>query len=351
VIVFLTNESPWPVRNGGRLRMAGLVTALQTELDVVVAVARADNGADVAEGLHPLPVCGRSRLVALLGPGPRLGRGLLDAAGVGALAELCRDAEALVVSHSYLLPVLGRLDLPVVLDLQNLEVERQSSNGGWLGNVEALKARRWEPRAVRVADAVLCVDERDAARAQRWGARRVEIVPNVAPAPVSPPSPAEGPVLAVADWRYGPNAEGLRFLVEQVAPRLDRQLVLAGRGSEVVGGLGFVEDLDPLYDAAALVVSPVVRGAGTQLKVIEALTRGRVVVSTSYGMRSVPQVAQDGCVVADGSTDMSRAVMRLVDDVDDRHRREAHLRAAAIPRSWSEATAGLPGLISEVRRG
>jgi glycosyltransferase involved in cell wall biosynthesis len=155
----------------------------------------------------------------------------------------------------------------------------------------------------------------------------------------------------VADWRYGPNAEGLRFLVEQVAPRLDRQLVLAGRGSEVVGGLGFVEDLDPLYDAAALVVSPVVRGAGTQLKVIEALTRGRVVVSTSYGMRSVPQVAQDGCVVADGSTDMSRAVMRLVDDVDDRHRREAHLRAAAIPRSWSEATAGLPRLISEVRRG
>jgi hypothetical protein len=255
------------------------------------------------------------------------------------------------VSHSYLLPPLGALDLPVVLDLQNLEVERQASNGGWLGHLEAAKARRWEPRAVRAAAAVLCVDEHDAARARSWGARRVGVVPNVAPAPVSPPSPAGGPVLAVADWRYGPNAEGLQLLVEQVAPRLDRELVLAGRGSERVGGLGFVEDLDPLYDAAAVVVSPVVRGAGTQLKVIEALTRGRVVVTTPYGQRSVPPAASEGCVVADGAAALAGAVMQLVNDVEDRHRREECLRTAAMPRSWDEAAAVLPRLLSEVRRG
>ncbi|MCW2585485.1 MAG: glycosyl transferase group 1 [Frankiales bacterium] len=352
MIVVLCNESPWPVRNGGRVRLDGLIAALREQHEVRVVVAVGAGSDAVSSDAIALPVAGRSRLGAVAGAGPFLGRRLLDRDSGAVLQTLCEGAAALVVSHSYLAPELPPLAVPVVLDLQNLEVHRQAASGTALGRLEALKARRWEPRAVAEAWACVCVDEADASVVRGWGASDVVVVPNAAQVPTGPPSPRDGPVLAVADWRYGPNADGLRLLVHEVAPRLGHELVVAGRGSELVpGGLGFVEDLTALYDEAAVVVSPVVRGAGTQLKIIEALTRGRVVVTTTYGARSVPAAAHQGCVIADGPEALASALRLLVADVTDRHRREAVLRAAPLPRSWTAAAAPLTDLLAGVAGG
>jgi polysaccharide biosynthesis protein PslH len=349
VIVVLANEPLTPVRNGGRARVAGIVGALAAGHEVRVVVAQGRRGLD-GEG-EALPRVHRSRLAALAGSGPRLGRGLLDDRAVDHLASLTRGADAVLVSHSYLAPGLDRLGLPLVVDLPNLEVERQASIGGALGRWEAAKARRWEPAACRAASACLVVDERDAAVVREWGAREVLVVPNAADAPVSPPSPADGCVLAVADWRYGPNAEALRELVDRVWPTVvgrlpQARLVLAGRGSEAAGGLGFVEDLGPLHDAAAVVVAPARRGAGTQLKVVEALARARVVVTTSYGARSVPPGAGSAAVVDD---DLAAGLSRVLADVAWRHARERGLAATAELRSWARAAAPLTARLEAAR--
>lgn len=348
MIGFLANESPWPARNGGRARMAGLVQELRPG---VVLVARRRGAEEVGGRAVGLPVSRRSRPAALLGPGPRLGRGLLDDRSVKALRERCADLSALVVSHSYLAAQLPDLGLPLVVDLPNLEVERQGAAPGAVAALEALKARRWEPAVARRAALAVCVDEQDAAVVRGWGAREVVVVPNVVDVPLSPPSPADGPALLVADWRYGPNAEALRWFLWEVAPRLTCDVVVAGRGSEDVhGGLGFVDDLGPLYDAAAVVVSPVRQGAGTQLKVVEALTRGRLVVTTAYGARSVPAGAEVGAEVTLTAVDLAQAVNRLVNDVAERARREILLRAAGFTRTWGEAARPLLRALAEVAR-
>lgn len=351
MIVVLCNESPWPTRSGGRVRLAGLIGALREreQTTVVVAVGRGSDA--VSPEAVALPRVGRSKLGALLGAGPRLGRGLLDEAAGKELQRLCRGARAVLVCHSYLVPLLPALDVPVILDLPDLECDRQAAAGTVLGRIESWKARRWEPRAVRTATACVCVDEADAAVVRGWGANDVLVVPNAAQVPVSPPSPSTGSVLAVADWRYGPNAQGLRLLAA-VGEHLALPLVVAGRGSEhLPGGLGFVADLDPLYDRAAVVVSPVTRGGGTQLKVVEALARGRVVVTTSYGARSVPTAAREGCVVADSPEQMAAEIALLTGDLADRHRRERALRDAPLPRSWSDAAAPLTQLLAAVAGG
>lgn len=350
MIGFLASDSPWPVHNGGRARMAGLLSALGP--DVRVLVATRHPGSEVDPRATALPASGRSRLGALAGSGPRLGRGLLGAASVAALREQSRDLDALVVSHSYLAAQLPDLGVPLVADLPNLEVVRQSGLGTLLGRVESWKARRWEPAVVRRAQLCLCVDEQDAAVVRRWGARAVVVVPNVVEVPASPASPAAGNVLLVADWRYGPNADGLRWFRSEVAPLLRSRVVLAGRGSEgLPGGVGFVDDLGPLYDAAAVVVSPVRRGAGTQLKVAEALSRGRLVVTTPYGGRSVPAAALPmGVELAEEAADFARAVDRVVREVEQRSARERALRTAPFARIWSEAAAPLVRALEGVAR-
>jgi glycosyltransferase involved in cell wall biosynthesis len=350
VILVLCNESPWPVRSGGRVRLDGLIRALRLHHEVQVVVTRRHADDDVSPDAIALPTSSRSRAGSLLGPGPRLGRGLLDDRSRAVLAELSNRAHAVVVSQSYLAAELPRLSVPVVVDLQNLEVARQQSVGSWLGVLEAAKARRWEPRAVRAAHAVVCVDRSDAQQVESWGARRVVVVPNVAEVPLSQHSPENGTVLAVADWRYGPNVEALSRVLD-LAPRFRAPFVLAGRGSETYGGLGFVEDLAPLFDAAAVVVSPVLRGGGTQLKIIEALTRGRVVVTTPYGARSVPPGAEAGCVLADGEDAMVGAVNDLLSQPGSRHQREAALQVASLPRTWEVAAEPLIEVLAEVACG
>lgn len=350
MIVMLCGESPWPTRSGGRVRAAGLHSAVSASHDVRVLVARRRDDDQVSDRAEALPASSRSRTATVVGAGPRLGRGLLDDRSRQVVAEACRDASALLVQHSYLAHELPRLAVPVVLDLQNVEAVRQAALGGALGRLEGLKARRWEPRVLRAVDLVVAVDDREAAHARRVGARRVVVVPNVAEVPRCGPSPPDGAVLAVGDWTYGPNAEGLAALLP-VVQDLPVPFVLAGRGSEQHGGLGFVDDVSALYEQAAVVVSPVVRGAGTQLKVVEALTRGRVVVTTTYGARSVPPGAEVGVEVADGAADLRAALVRLVRDIAERHRREAALAATELPRSWAVAAAPLIAVLTEVARG
>lgn len=324
--------------------MAGLVSALSREHDVDVVVVRGPAADEVDARARALPVARRSRATCVLSPRPFLGNRLLDRRGVRELLDRASSSDLLLVSHSYLACAVVGSGVRVVVDLQNLETCRQVSMGGALGRWEGLKARRWEPRVVRAAEAVVAVSDADAEVARSWGARRVVVVPNVAEVPLSAPSPTEGYALAVADWTYGPNARGLSLLRE-LLPRFGERLVLAGKGSEAAGGLGFVDDLQALYDGAALVVSPVVSGAGTQLKVIEALTRGRVVVTTPYGAASRPsEVPEDGLVAIEVQR-LGDEVNRLLASPEERHRREQLLAAAPLPRSWAAAATPLMELI------
>ena len=341
MILFVAGESPWPTHNGGRARMAGLIGALRAEAPVTVAVATGRRSPEPPPDVHALPRCGRSRMAAVAGAGPFLGRGLLDPAARDALAELARTADAVVVSHSYLAAELPALAAPVVVDLPNLEVHRQHSTGGLLGRVEALKANRWEPRVARAAAVCVCVDDADAETVTDWGAPSVVVVPNVVESRPCPPSPTDGHVLAVADWAYGPNAESARQLLRVVWPAVERRvpgarLLLVGRGSEDFGGVGFVDDLDALYRAAAAVVAPATSGGGTQHKVVDAVARGRVVVTTAYGARSLPPGSAAACHVGD----LVDGLVHSLADVADRHRREDVLRAVALP-GWRAAAAPL----------
>ncbi len=354
-LLAVANESPWPVHNGGRARMAGLLGALAADHDVLVAAAGAGPREPGPLPVVPLPGAGRSRAAAVLGPHPRLGAGLIGAAAVERIVELRAEhrPDAVLVTHSYLLPMLPDLGVPLVLDLPNLEVARSRSavRAGPAGRravavLEHLKARRWEPAAVRRADLCLAVDERDARTARGWGARDVLVVPNASDATALPPSPDDGVVLAVADWRYDDNRRALGPLLERVWPAVrralpDARLLLVGRGAPSTlppgaAAAGFVDDLADCYSGASVVLAPATSGGGTQVKVAEAVAHARVVVCPPYGGASVPAHAREACVVTD---DLPGALVRLLSDHDDRHRRERLLQRGGS--SWAAAAAPL----------
>ena len=166
------------------------------------------------------------------------------------------------------------------------------------------------------------------------------------------PSPATGPVTFVAGFGQPPNVDAARWLVAEVWPKVRTveprlRLRLVGRGAAAVMSDGWRDDgievvLDPVstdgaYRTAALVVAPVRRGGGAQLKVTEALARGRLVVATPFSAAAAPAASRPGVVEADGAEETALAIVRLWRDVEERRRRERVLAERRPVPTWEAA--------------
>jgi glycosyltransferase involved in cell wall biosynthesis len=133
----------------------------------------------------------------------------------------------------------------------------------------------------------------------------------------------------IANYGYGPNANGLRWLIEKVWPIVLRKMPAACL--EIVGAKmpvklakkcgavpgctvhGRVEDLDPIYRRADVVLAPIWEGGGTRLKIVEAWGQAKAVVTTSKGIEGLS--APENCaVVADNPDSFARALLLLFED-------------------------------------
>lgn len=138
-------------------------------------------------------------------------------------------------------------------------------------------------------------------------------------------------ILVVGLYKYYPNAEGLRRFVSCVFPLVrkqiaDAELDVVGRmddelkafcmSVEGVNVCGWVEDLIEAYKKCDCVIVPIFRGAGTAVKLVEAMTLGRAVVTTPVGKRGLHPDFQEGVDYLSANTDAEFAhnVIRLLTD-------------------------------------
>ena len=96
------------------------------------------------------------------------------------------------------------------------------------------------------------------------------------------------------DWH--PNTEGLKWFLDEVAPYLNENIKVSivGKGDfpierytslSQVEFIGFVERLEELYQSCDACLIPIFSGSGTRIKVIEALSYGTPILSTSFGVQ------------------------------------------------------------------
>jgi glycosyltransferase involved in cell wall biosynthesis len=146
----------------------------------------------------------------------------------------------------------------------------------------------------------------------------VRYVPNVVDVTDHPPVRPHGRrVVFVADFTYGPNREGLEWLVRQVLPdvRSEFELSVVGRGLDPstdfgphVRVHGFVDDLDAVYASSACALVPLLTGGGSPLKFVEALARGLPVVATPRAARGLDVIPGEHYLEGDGASAFAAAV-------------------------------------------
>ncbi|MCK5580809.1 MAG: glycosyltransferase [Candidatus Omnitrophica bacterium] len=134
------------------------------------------------------------------------------------------------------------------------------------------------------------------------------------------------------DWL--PNDDAMKFFVQDVLPLVwqkseDTKLYVVGKGPSLelkqlaekdkrVVVTGRVDDVRPYMDKAKVFITPLRIGGGTRLKILEAMSMQKAVVSTSIGAEGIN--CQDGkdILLADAPKEFADKVLMLLDDPQKR---------------------------------
>jgi len=206
--------------------------------------------------------------------------------------------------------------------------------------LEAKRLKRYEASLVEQFDQTLAVSEIDkrallqaSPTASKYDSK-ISVIPiAVDCTTLQPIRRADGShnILTVGTLFYPPNADGVRWFLSDVfsivqkqfpavtlsvvGPRPPKDIVEFGkRNAECVQVTGYVPDLQPYFERAALMVVPVRAGSGMRVRILEALARGIPVVTTTTGVEGIDAIAGEHLLVADEPNEFANAIVRLLRD-------------------------------------
>ncbi|RPI29650.1 MAG: glycosyltransferase [Acidobacteria bacterium] len=397
-ILFLSPRWPWPLFDGGRIRIYETIRHLarRHRVTLLAPVREVDGDPD----LGPIPgLCAQvfstvrsDRLPAI---GARLAAGLMrgtpliqsfffDKGLAGRVRDLTfRQAFDIIhIEYPVMAAYLKAVDPGVrpkrILSTHNIEsirFDRETNFSHWdsrrlllMGDKVFFKS--WEATAIRQFHGVTAVSELE----QQWIEENapeasVELVPNGVDAEhyaFHPPSPSRN-LTFVGSMDYPPNIDAVVWFSQEVFPRLlemssdlrfrvvgsrpDRRVLDLARlpGIEIAGQ---VPDIRPYLSESLALIVPLRSGGGTRLKILQAMAAGCPVISTTVGAEGLQVAPGINFLAADSVDQWVSEVNRLRSSPAlAMQLAEAGRELVDSKYTWRECLAGLDRLYEKVLDG
>ncbi len=357
-ILFLSPRWPWPLFDGGRIRIYETLRhlAARHRVTLVAPVREVDDNTDPgpistfcsevfsAVRSDRLPAVATRLASGLVRGVPLVQSFFLDKGLARTVRNLTSSRHFDIIHVEY--PVMAAYldavnvlsDPRLILSTHNIEsirFNRETRFSSWdsrrlllMGDQVLFKS--WEANAIRRFHGVTAVSELE----KEWIERnapdaQVELVPNGVAAEYfafRPPRPNRT-VTFVGSMDYPPNIDAVLWFAEEVLPSLRGELpelkfrVVGSRparrlmelreqpGIEITGQ---VPDIRPyLNDSLALVV-PLRSGGGTRLKILQAMAAGCPVVSSTIGAEGLDILPDVHLLIADDVDAWVSDIKRLV---------------------------------------
>jgi polysaccharide biosynthesis protein PslH len=153
------------------------------------------------------------------------------------------------------------------------------------------------------------------------------VIPNgITPAEhtIALPRPQPDTLIFSGSLSYSANYDAMNWFIQEVYPLIQAQvpavrLVITGKPgkqplppADNVTLTGFVDDVRPLITSAGISLAPLRLGGGTRLKILEAMSLGTPVVTTSKGAEGLAVSDGEHLLVADSPEAFAAAVLRLL---------------------------------------
>ncbi len=232
-------------------------------------------------------------------------------------ADACAPARTILVEHDITLDLYAQM-LRFAPPGEDWEIERQLK----LWN-------RFERAAWNKVSRVITMSKKDRLIA---GGNAITLPNGVDLVRFQPSAREPEPrrILFIGSFAHLPNLIALEFFLTQVWPRLTGVTlhIIAGNRPEYFldfyrerirvnlnqPGLeleAFVADVRPAYERAAVVIAPLLASAGTNIKILEAMAMGKVVVSTPAGINGLDLTPGTDMVLASSAAEMAASIDEL----------------------------------------
>ena len=373
-ILMLTAQPPYPPQQGTSLRNWHLLRALAEIHDVALLTFRESGGPfglevleTVADVLPPVETPTRTKAkrleqliissqpdIALRLASENFQTQLQKAISSGAFDAF--QIEGIELAR-YIPIIRGSCPaVRIILDCHNAETELQRRAletdlphpARWPAAVyswiQVGRLRDFEKKVCLAADRIIAVSEADRAHLNRLLApetKAIEVIPNTID--VTEYSSGEQPddrnyrfdLLFTGKMDYRPNVDGVLWFANEVWPRIQDELPgvtwgIVGqnphprldqlRNKPGIVLTGWVQDIRPYLVAATIYITPLRIGSGTRLKLIEAMSAHKPIVSTTIGAEGFPIRNGEELIIADTPAEMAQAVVALLGDSARRER-------------------------------
>lgn len=232
---------------------------------------------------------------------------------------------------------------------------------------EAWKLRRYEPRMLGRFDRVIITSESEKSElASLDSGLRVDVVPNGVDTDYFAPQGARKHphrIVFSGKMGYHPNANAAQWFANNVMPGLRRlhsdvEFVIVGSGpppevlrlAETPGVTvtGYVDDIRPHLDSAAVAVVPMQVAVGVQNKALEAMAMGIPVVASPVAVRPFGSGCP-GIIEAESANEVADAVACLLGDPASAAEMGARARDEVIRNfSWQSSVEKLEAIYEEL---
>jgi sugar transferase (PEP-CTERM/EpsH1 system associated) len=390
-LLFLTPDLPYPPHQGAAIRTLNLIKNLGPRYEVHLLSfiqerdvsgridALAHHCASVLTVPSPHRSTARRAMSVLFSPSPDMALRLPSTEFSNALRiSLVRERfdfvqiEAIEMAQyglavkstslpSQPLVVFDDINAEYLLQKRAFETDvRQPSS--WLAALYSFiqwrKLQRYESHACRQSDRIVVVSEADAkALRSLVPGLQCAVVPNGVDTDFFRPRAAtdsDTTLVFTGKMDFRPNVDAVLWLAREVLPLIQREipqvlLKVVGRNPHPrLQGLrrpsnivltGYVDDVRPYIGEAAVYVVPLRVGGGTRLKLLEAMSMAKAVVSTSLGCEGISVRPDRDLVIADDPVSFSRAVVKLLRDRERRVELGISARQLAVSQhDWRHVT-------------
>lgn len=232
-----------------------------------------------------------------------------------------------------------------------------------------LRLKRFEGHAARRFDHCIMVSEQDCVMMRElYGVTTTTAIPTGVDVEYFQPRELEATghhLVFTGSMDWFPNEGAIHFFVAQVLPFIRRELdvtfwVVGRNPSESVLRLardhpdvrvtGTVDDVRPFIDRAGVYVVPLRIGGGTRIKIFEAMSMAKAVVSTTVGAEGLPVTNRLNIVLEDEPERFAQKVVELLKNPGERRQIGHAARALVVERyTWDVAARRFAEICEAVR--
>lgn len=224
--------------------------------------------------------------------------------------------------------------------------------------------KEYELNIINQVDAVLPITEKDAGFFRKHCQTKIQTIPFGIDIPEEKEAQEpENALFYIGAMNWMPNIEGLRWFLKNVWPALSikfpkLKFYIAGREmpawllrlkTKNIIVLGEVEDAEQFVRSKKIAVVPILSGSGIRVKIIESMSLGKAVVSTSTGAEGIDFEAGKNISIADnaGSFIQNISILYTQPEIANKMGREAR-RLIAEQHSTEDIIQRLTGLYQEI---